>query len=111
MVTAAQLINDNGISVTSLGFFTALLTAMTAVLKMVYDDRKERREESRQQNEKLTEALVNAKAAATNTEGTGGSFASGILGELRKVSSKVDQLSTDLHSHIMWHQNNDQRRR
>lgn len=99
MLVAQELINQNGISQIALGFFTALLTVVGILLKMVYDDRKE----TRAARKEASKAAESAAKAVANTKNVSNGFAGGVLEELRQIREGQQDLSATLNRHLEWH--------
>lgn len=96
---ALEWVNENGISPIAMAFFTALLTAIGYVLKIVLDSRNE----VRGGNQAALEAKESAETAAKNTQNVSNGFASTVLGELRAIREDQSELSATMNRHLEWH--------
>lgn len=81
MVTAAELINDNGISAIALAFFTALFAAISTLIGQLYRTRLE----FKTGQTTIVERLDN------------------IGNKYDTVDNRLDELETAVRKHLEWH--------
>ncbi len=101
-----QLINSGGISEVGFAFFTALLTLVAMLIRMVSENRKETRN-TREAVDNASQAALEAKESAeqtvANTRNVSNGFARNVLDELRKLNAGQEKLAASFTKHLEWH--------
>lgn len=103
MPPADQLINDNGISIIALSFFTALFGMIGILINAVFKDRSERRAANKEAVDAAIKAAESAEKVEANTKNVSNGFASKVLGKLSDLQSGQQELQQAFTDHLKWH--------
>ena len=103
MILSQQLVNDNGISMIALGFFTGLFGMLGILINAVFKDRSERRESAIRAEQAANKAAASADKVVENTKNISNGFANRVLGELSEIRKENAEQANALRKHVEWH--------
>lgn len=99
MILASELINDNGISSIAAAAFTALFTAIAAVIVGVFQIKSKAVEAK----DAALETKQEAEQARKNTANIANGFAGSVDRKLDRIIDKQSGLEATLRDHLEWH--------